>query len=150
MQEFKTTFEVRWADIDANRHMRHSAYYDYAAHLRVQILEAIGMDVDTLSKLHIGPILFREEAVFKRELGMSEKISVNVMLKRSRHDGSRWTFVHEITREDGNLAATISVDGAWIDIQKRKIVGLPEEFLAALKDLPKTGDFAYEEDEKKP
>ena len=60
MNVLELPFDVRWADIDANSHMRHSAYYDYAAHLRVQLLKSIGMDIMTLSKLGIGPVLFRE------------------------------------------------------------------------------------------
>ena len=27
---FTRSFEVRWADLDANRHLRHTAYLDYA------------------------------------------------------------------------------------------------------------------------
>ena len=144
MQNFESSFDVRWADIDANRHMRHSAYYDYAAHLRVQLLESIGMDVETLSRLQIGPVLFREEAIFHREIGMNERITVNIKLKRSRKDGSRWTFVHEFIKDNGKVAATVTVDGAWLDLAKRKLTALPEQFLDAIFNIPHCEDFAFE------
>lgn len=38
-QPLTKEFEVKWADLDPNRHMRHSAYNDYAAHMRVKFLE---------------------------------------------------------------------------------------------------------------
>ena len=97
MKVLELPFVVRWADVDANRHMRHSAYYDYAAHLRVQLLKRIGMDLVTLSKAGIGPVLFREEAVFLREISMDETIRVNVKIKRIREDASHWTFNFCIT-----------------------------------------------------
>lgn len=34
-KEFYKEFQVIWADMDPNRHMRHTAYNDYAAQLRV-------------------------------------------------------------------------------------------------------------------
>ncbi|MGD8570590.1 MAG: acyl-CoA thioesterase [Gammaproteobacteria bacterium] len=88
MKEFSRTFNIRWADVDINRHMRHSAYNDYAAHVRIQLLNELGMDIDTLARLNISPVLFREETIFLRELGMNEDIKVNVKLKSARDDGS--------------------------------------------------------------
>jgi acyl-CoA thioester hydrolase len=146
MEKLELSFDVRWADIDANQHMRHSAYYDYAAHLRVQLLKSIGMDVVTLSELEIGPVLFREEAVFMREIGLDDTILVNVKLKRLREDGSRWTFYHEFYNEkdNGKVAATVTVDGAWIDLKKRKLTALPDHFIKLLIETPRTDDFEFD------
>ena len=144
MKILELSFDVRWADIDANQHMRHSAYYDYAAHLRVQLLKNIGMDVVMLSKLEIGPVLFREEAVFMREIGMDDTIRVNVKLKRIREDGSRWTFYHGFYKDDGEVAATVVVDGAWLDLKKRKLTALPDNFLQLMLEIPRTDDFEFD------
>jgi acyl-CoA thioester hydrolase len=146
MNEFARTFTIRWADVDINRHMRHSAYNDYAAHVRVQLLDDIGMDIDTLSRLKFGPVLFREETVFYRELGMNQEITVDVKLKSMRKDGSRWSFIHEIKNTDGKTAATVTVDGAWIDLEKRKLTPLPEQFREAIDKIPRTDDFVIAPD----
>ncbi|MDH3325406.1 MAG: thioesterase family protein [Gammaproteobacteria bacterium] len=144
MEALDLSFDVRWADIDANQHMRHSAYYDYAAHLRVQLLKKIGMDVITLSSLKIGPVLFREEALFLREIGMDDRIRVNVKLKRMRPDGSRWTFFHEFFKDEGKVAATVTVDGAWLDLTKRKLIALPDQYLELALGIVRTSDFEFE------
>ena len=144
MKTFELSFDVRWADIDANKHMRHSAYYDYAAHLRVQLLKNIGMDLVTLSKLGIGPVLFREEAIFMREISMDDTIRVNVKLKRTREDASRWTFIHEFYKDDKAVAAKVTVDGAWLDLNKRKLTALPDHFLHIFLDIPRTDDFEFD------
>jgi acyl-CoA thioester hydrolase len=144
MDILELPFDVRWADIDANKHMRHSAYYDYAAHLRVKLLKNIGMDVVTLSKLGIGPVLFREEAVFMREISMDDTIRVNVKLKRSREDGSRWTFYHDFHKDNEKVAATVIVDGAWLDLRKRKLTALPDHFLQLFHEIARTDDFEFD------
>lgn len=146
MKDFSRTFNIRWADVDINRHMRHSAYNDYAAHVRIQLLKELGMDIDTLSELNFGPVLFREETLFFRELGMNEDIKVNVKLKSARRDGSRWSFVHEFINTDGKVAATVTVDGAWIDLNKRKLTALPDQFREAMFNIPLSDDFAFEAD----
>ncbi len=53
--------KVLWAQIDANMHLRHSAYADFAAQARLDMLQYIGMTPAVLHQEHIGPILFREE-----------------------------------------------------------------------------------------
>ena len=143
MKEFSLEFEVRWADMDANRHMRHSAYYDYAAHLRVKLLKAINLDLATMAELNFGPVLFREETIFLREIGLGETISVDVQLQKARRDGSRWTFVHEFKKDNGKVAAKLTVDGAWLDLQKRKLTALPEQFHQDLFEIPQTADFCF-------
>ncbi|MDH5445106.1 MAG: thioesterase family protein [Gammaproteobacteria bacterium] len=145
MDNFSMQFEVRWADVDANRHMRHSAYNDYAAHLRVKLLKAIDMDLVTMAKHNFGPVLFREETIFYRELNMGDVITVDARLQKTRPDGSRWTFVHSFTKPDGKLAATVTVDGAWMDLAKRKLTALPEQFLEKVFTIPQTEDFLCEE-----
>lgn len=145
MKDFSFDFEVRWADVDANRHMRHSAYNDYAAHLRVKLLNSIDLDMASMAKLKLGPVLFREETVFYRECLMSEIINVDIRLQRVRPDGSRWTFVHAFKKVNGKLAAQVTVDGAWMDLANRKLTALPEQFRQNILAVPQTEDFVLEE-----
>jgi acyl-CoA thioester hydrolase len=134
-------FEVKWADLDPNRHMRHSAYNDYAAHMRLKILESIGLTVKIMEDLSMGPILFREETKFYREVGMQGNITMTAALLKSRKDGSRWSFIHEMYREDGVKAATIVVDGAWIDMKLRKLTIPPKKVLDSFLGMPKAENF---------
>ena len=134
-------FEVQWSDLDPNRHMRHSAYNDYAAHMRLKIFEEAGISIKLMEDLKIGPILFREETIFHREIGMQGNITLTVALTKSREDASRWSFRHEIFRPDGIKAATIHVDGAWLDLTQRKLAQPPKEIVDLMMSLPRTEDF---------
>ena len=127
--EFFKPIEIRWSDLDPNFHLRHSAYYDFGAFCRIAFMTEHGLGLQLLAANNIGPILFREECVFKREIQFGDTIKINLKLTKTNHDFSRWTMVHEIWKNDTVLAAIITVDGAWLDTVKRKLTIPPEHFL---------------------
>lgn len=143
MDDFALTFDVRWSDVDANRHVRHSAYADYAAHVRIRLLQAAGMGIEILAQHHLGPVLFREETVFRREISLSDSVTVDAKLQKVREDGSRWTFIQHIVRADGETSAIVTVDGAWLNLEKRKLCALPEDILAIFINIPRSHDFSF-------
>ena len=53
--EIKNSYEgkVMWSHLDANMHMRHSAYADFAAQARIAVLDSIGMDYKAFQKLKV-------------------------------------------------------------------------------------------------
>jgi len=59
--KFEVKFNTKWSDFDPNRHMRHTAYNDYAAEVRVRFFQEHGLSINEFAKLNIGPILFKEE-----------------------------------------------------------------------------------------
>ncbi|WP_207434362.1 acyl-CoA thioesterase [Sabulibacter ruber] len=135
---------VIWAQVDANMHLRHSAYADFAAQARISMLETLGLDFKVFQHLKMGPILFREELQYLREVGLNDTIKIESVLTKSRADGSRWSIRHELYRGDGVKAAIIQVDGAWIDLMKRKLTALPEDLTQKFMTLPKADDFVLE------
>jgi acyl-CoA thioester hydrolase len=48
---------------------------------------------------------------------------------------------HRILR-GGELAATVEVDGAWLDLAARKIVAPPADMVHAFADVSRSEDFA--------
>ena len=129
------TYRTRWADMDPNGHMRHSAYADYAADQRVVLLAEWGYDVARFAQLRLGPILFREETKFLKEVSIGEEIRVDGRLASVNADGSRWTIVHTIYKADGRVAATVTVDGAWLDLDRRKLTVPPAELVAGFSAM---------------
>lgn len=138
---YEQTFTTKWADYDPNRHMRHSAYNDYAAEVRVRFFAEHGFSIDEFAKLQIGPILFKEETSFFKEINISENIRVTMTLEAASKNLERWRFTHNIYNQKGVLAAEVKVYGAWIDLQKRKLCAPPQIFLDIFKDLTKSADF---------
>ena len=130
------TYRTRWADMDPNGHMRHSAYADFAADQRVVVLAKWGYDVKRFAQLRLGPILFREETKYLKEVNIGEEIVVDGQLAAVNADGSRWTIIHTIYKADGRVAATVTVDGAWLDLDRRKLTVPPAELTAAFSAMP--------------
>ncbi|MBL7783047.1 MAG: acyl-CoA thioesterase [Saprospiraceae bacterium] len=142
---FKTPVSLRWADMDPNFHLRHSVYYDFAATARVEFLSAHGLSTHTMIEQHVGPILFREEAIFRKEVRPGDQLYITTAISKLRHDASRFSFRHELIRErDGAVCAIMNIDGAWIDTQMRKLAVPPASIVALMEGAPKTADFVWE------
>ncbi|HZX74017.1 MAG TPA: acyl-CoA thioesterase [Cyclobacteriaceae bacterium] len=149
MENFSIPIQLRWSDIDANRHLRHSAYYDFGAAVRVKFLSERGITSEKLEELKIGPVLFREEAIFKREVKFEDQITIDMQLVKCTPDYGRWSIRHNIVKADGTLAAVINIDAAWIDLVKRKLTLPPEFILHIFETFPKSPDFQFIIPEKK-
>lgn len=138
---FKLKFNTRWSDFDPNRHMRHSAYNDYAAELRIRFFHEQGLSMETFTQLNLGPILLKEVTSFYKEIQIGENISVNLELEGVSNGIERWRFKHQIFNQSDILSAEIKVYGAWIDLTNRKLTSLPHKFATVFDTLPKTSNF---------
>jgi len=90
---------------------------------------------------NIGPIIFREECIFKREIKFGDEVEVFLKLSKCNEDSSRWTMVHELWTNGNTFAAVITIDGAWLDTKLRKLAVPPEICKIGLNQIPKTDDF---------
>jgi len=138
---YSISFKTKWADFDANKHMRHTAYNDYAAECRISFFREYGLSTDFFEKENFGPILFEENTSFRREIKMGESLSVDVILTASSKNAERFKMLHRVYKEDGTLAAEIKIFIAWIDLSKRKLITPPVLAIKMLAALDKSDDF---------
>jgi acyl-CoA thioester hydrolase len=143
MNDFIREIQIRWSDLDPNFHLRHSVYYDWGAFCRVEFLNLHGLDATVMQELQFGPILFREECVFRREIRSGDLIKMNLELTRSKKDFSRWTIRHQIFKNENILCALITVDGAWINLKERKLTTPPDKVIEVFSAMPKSEDFEW-------
>jgi len=148
LDKFIVPIQIRWSDIDQNRHLRHSAYYDYGAMVRMKYLNQHGLTTEKMEELQVGPILFREEAKFRRELKLEDKLTVDVEMVSARNDFSRWSLRHNFLKEDQTIAAIINMDGAWLDLVKRKLADPPEFVKDIFRSFPRSSEFQFITPEK--
>jgi acyl-CoA thioester hydrolase len=127
---------VRWDDIDANGHAGNTAYSVYATDARLTHLAEHGFAVARLAEMRVGPVLFSEALTYRRELRLGDTITTTVELAALSATGHRWALHHRILRED-DLAATVHVTGAWIDLDRRKLIEPPAELFAVFDALPR-------------
>ncbi|HEV2148728.1 MAG TPA: thioesterase family protein [Longimicrobiaceae bacterium] len=141
-QSFECRFEVRWADLDGNRHVRNTAFSEYATHTRFRLLAAHGFDQARLEALRFGPVMMREEIRYRREVLFGDALAVTVRCAGLSPDGSHWRVHQDVLRSDGREAAVLSIQGGWIDLDSRKPTAPPAELAAVLQGLPRTRDYA--------
>ena len=138
---FEVSFPTIWANFDANAHMRHTAYNDYAAEVRSRFFASQGFALSDFVKHNIGPVLFSENTNFLREILIGENIKANLILIGASSKFERFKFKHQIIKDNGVIAAEIKIYGAWIDLTKRKLTTPPEEMINIFKRLEKPDDF---------
>lgn len=143
MTEFSRTIQIRWSDLDPNFHIRHSAYYDWGALMRIDFFVANGLTTQVMLELKLGLILFREECIFRKEIRLGDAIKMNLRLLQSKKDFSRWSIQHQILKGDETLCAVLTVDGAWLDIEKRKLASPPEKVHEVFNKMPKGEEFEW-------
>ena len=143
MNEFRRPAQVRWSDLDPNFHVRHSVYYDWGAFCRIEFLNQHGLTNKVMQDLGFGPILFREECVFRKEIRSGDEIFINLQIIKGREDFSRWSIRHHLSKTDGTVCAVVTVDGAWMDVNLRKLATPPQKVNEVFAAMPKSENFEW-------
>ncbi len=134
-------FDVRWNDLDANRHLANSSYISYAAHTRMSYLIERGFNQKVLHQFNIGPVVFYEHMYYFKEVFGEKPIRVSLELVGLSADNMFFEFVHNYYDYKGRNIAHCEIMGAWINLKERKLIGLPEEIASFLADAPKSKNF---------
>ena len=142
MEQYIKTIELRWSDLDPNFHLRHSAYYDFGAYARIAYLEEHGLSTKLMQELKFGPILFREECIFRREMRLGDNLTISVEMVKAKPDFSRWSIRHQFMK-NGQPAAMLTVDGAWMNTELRKLAALPEQARPVFEGMPRAENFEW-------
>ena len=143
MKKFVKEIQLRWSDLDPNFHLRHSIYYDWGALCRIEFFKESGLTTHIMQHLHFGPILFREECVFKREIRDGDKITIDLALLKAKKDYSRWSIRHQVIKNGDTVAAILTMDGAWINTIERKLTIPPPMAKKIFSQMPVDENFQW-------
>lgn len=141
MDEYSKTYEIRFSDIDANRHVNYSAYVDSAGDLRYRFFAEHGYPPERLEQLGISPIYTALHTQFLREVRLGETITITFAVTGLSPKGIRWKAHHTILKSNGKKAALIDVEGVMLDLASRKPVQPTPELLEIFHRCPRAQDF---------
>jgi len=144
LENFAFPVQIRWSDLDPNYHVRHSVYYDWGSQCRVAFFASYGLTTELMKNLHFGPIIFREECVFRKELKMEDAVFLTLEIIKSRKNYTRWTLRHSIMKNNETLGAVITIDGAFFDTATRKLTQPPPEAIETFSNIPLHSSFQWE------
>lgn len=139
--KYQKKFEIRWSDLDANRHLANAAYQNFMSHTRMGFLIENGFSSKELATLNLGPVVFYEHIYYFKELLPEDTATVSVELKGLSEDGMFFEFEHNIYNQHGINCARCEMLGAWIDLHTRSLTSLPEELVKRVEALDKTENF---------
>lgn len=134
-------FEIRWSDVDANRHLANSAYVNFMGHTRMAFLMEMGFDQKTLSKYNMGPVAFYEHIYYFKEVFLGQQITVSIEIMGLSEDGKFFEFHHDFYDAKGENFAHGEMMGSWIDLKTRKLTGLDAIFLKRFEDIQKANEY---------
>ena len=134
-------FEVRWNDIDANRHLANSAYINFMSHTRLSFMYECGFGQAEMAQNNLGPVVFYEHMFYFKEVFAGKPVTVSLQLKGLSEDGRFFSFLHNFYDSEGNNVARCEMMAGWIDLTTRKLRSIPEALLSNFNKLEKTEDY---------
>ncbi len=132
MEKYFYKFDVRWSDIDANRHLANSSYMAYCAQARMAFMNKEKMGLAQLNRWGVGPVILHERFSFFKEIYADQVVYVSVEIAGNSEDASIYQFVHNFYLPDGTHCAIAEATGVWIDMMLRKTTTPPDDIILAL------------------
>ena len=121
--------DVRWGDMDSQRHVNNAVYFTYCESARVELLGKLGIRGKSWGRF--GPALVSTTCNFRKQVTYPSKLDVGVSVVRIGNRSFTMNyglFLHETDE----LVADASSVNAWIDYDEGKSVQLSDEMKAAL------------------
>ena len=135
MSDYHYKFDVRWSDIDANKHLANSAYVEYCAQTRMAFMNTHKMGLKELSRWGIGPVILHERYSFFKEIYADQTVFVSLEIAGMSEDASIYQFIHKFYLPDGTHMATAEATGVWIDMMLRKTTTPPDDILEVMQEF---------------
>ena len=134
-------FEIRWRDLDANKHLGNSSYVDFMSHTRMSFFMEQGIDLTDMDAHGLGPIVFHEHIYYFKEIRLGAPVDVSLEMAGMSEDARFVKFAHRFYDLDGKNLAYAEMLFSWIDLETRRLAKLPEELEKLIRSFPKSADF---------
>ena len=141
MNTYSKTYQIRFSDIDANRHVNHAVYVDMAGDVRYQYFAENGFPPERFEQLGMAGVYTRITTQFLREVLMGETVTVTFALAGLSPLGMFWTVQHDVFKSNGKKAVSMIMEGTNFDLAARKPVPPNEELMRVYQSIPRTDDF---------
>lgn len=135
MSTYHYKFDVRWSDIDANKHLANSSYVEYCAQTRMAFMNENHMGLRELNRWGIGPVILHERYSFFKEILADQTVFVTAEISGMSEDASIYQFTHKFYFPDGTHCATAEATGVWIDMMLRKSTTPPDDILEVMQQF---------------
>ncbi len=123
--------DVRWAELDAYRHVNHAAYLTYFETARIAALDAIGWGMTALAEAGMMILVAQLSVRFLAPAVEADRLTITTRVEEIRAASTCW---HQCILRDATPLVTAEVVGAITNLEGRPR-RLPTEFAKALRTL---------------
>lgn len=124
--------EVRYGDIDAQRHLNNACYFTFMEQARIHYLMALelwdGGDFE-----RVGIILAEQKCTYLQPILFGQSIRVGVYISRMGNKSFTMDYIFLDAENDDPLALATSVQVTY-DYQLQKSIAIPEKWRRAIED----------------
>jgi acyl-CoA thioester hydrolase len=140
-RRFEHRFQVGWGDLDSNAHMANTSFLDRAADTRMLYFARSGFTVARFASERFGPVVVRDEVTYNKELRFLQEFTVDLEIAGLSGDGVRFRLRNTFRNTADEVAATVTSEGMWFDLEKRRPRAPPLDLDKLQRDLPRANDF---------
>jgi acyl-CoA thioester hydrolase len=133
--------EIRWNDLDANRHLGNTAFVGFMSHTRMAFFHDLGFTLEYLNSNTIGPVIFYEHVYYLKEVLPGKPVQVSLEINGLSADGMFFEFYQNIYDYKGRQVAHAQLMGAWMNLNTRSLICPPQEMIATFNAIEKRPEF---------
>ena len=138
---FEHCTDVGWFDLDANRHMKNTAYMEKAVDCRLRFFHFNGVSPDVFATWKVAFVVVRDEVTYSRELFLGDRMRVQMMCGGVNASGSRFLIVNRILTPESEPVYEIRSMVVWLNTEKRKSIVPPPDLAKLIEGMARTGDY---------
>lgn len=121
---------IRESHLDTFGHMNNAAYLVLFEEARWELITRNGYGLNEVLKFQKGPVLLDVTMRFKKEIRLREKIRITTELVS--HERKITKFKQDMIKEDGIVAAELSLTFGFFDLQTRRLIDPTSEWKKAI------------------
>lgn len=140
-QPIEQHFRVSWGDVDGNGHMANIAYLTRSADTRFLFFFEHGFPNSRFAAEHIGPVILRDELVYRKELRLLQEFTVDLQMVGLSPDGGRFRIQNTFRNSAGEVTAIVTSEGLWFDLVNRRPRAPPPDLDLAQRAFPRGDPF---------
>jgi len=138
-------FEIqkfRWSDVDANMHIKNTAYNDLFIEARLSFLRKMGFGMKEFKEYGFGPMVIHEHTFYIKEVRAESEVYIDMMLRGNSEDGRFMKFAQHMFNNKGELCCYMDLTFGWLDTKTRKLAVPVPKLLEAVLNMERTDDYS--------
>ena len=127
--------EVRYGDLDAQRHVNNAKYLTYMEQARLEYVRHLGL-WDGESFAELGMIVAEVQITYRAPIHYEQPVRVGVRVSRLGNKSMLWEYSIEDAQDGSLFASAMSVQVAY-DYRENKSIPVPEKWRKKISEFEK-------------